>query len=149
MQECLNRNQKFLGRHAEETREQLDIIRFSGTSACSLNYKSWSTWANLLRPAGMWRVIEKCISVSAERAWNYYMLWMECDEGKFKRETISSPYSVKIKCRKEMTGLSFQAGSICFGKIKFAYADLETSNMPLQSTPQGSLSSEPLEMKDC
>lgn len=47
-----------------------------------------------------------------------------------------------------MTGLSFQTESICFGKIKFIYADLKTSHMPLQGTPQGSLSQEPLEIKD-
>lgn len=123
------------------------MIRFSGTSACSLNCKSWSTWANLPRQAGMCTVIGNAFLCQLRELGTIIHYGWSVIKGNSK-EIISSPYSITIKCRKRMTGLSFQTESICFGKIKFIYADLKTSNMPLQGTPQGSLSQEPLEIKD-
>lgn len=131
MQECLNRNQKFLGKDAKETREQLGIIHFSGTSAYSLNCKSWSSWADLPRQVEMWTVIENAflcllrdLGTILYYGWNVF-------KGNSKERLFQALNSRAIKCRKQMRGLSYEAESICFGKIKFTYAELETLNMPL------------------
>lgn len=68
----------------------------------------------------------------------------------FKREIISEPCSITIKCRKQMNMCvcPFRQKVSVLEKTKFTYADLENSNMSLLSILQLFPSSEPSEIKD-